>query len=139
MLLSCLFVSFSFFGQPTIVTAAPNPFVPVDSLAEEVSYYKNGTIRSRERIQYNSRGELYTSIEETFWRNGKRKYRGTYKDAATISYEADYNKKGLLKAERYYIYNSLGILTRIYTKQGGSSREQILFPEQLPMPEEQQQ
>lgn len=139
MLLPCLLFSFSCLGQPTIVTAPPNSFAFADSLTEEVSYYKNGTIRSRERMQYNSRGELYKSIEETFWRNGRRKYRGTYKDAAIISYEADYNKKGLLKAERYYIYNSLGILTRIYTKQGSSSKEQILFPEELPILEEQQQ
>jgi len=90
-----------------------------DTLVETNSYFANGAIQTRSKTYFDNQGMEAKKIEESFRKNGSRKYVVVMIDQVYKHYYARYNKHDEVIFEKEYTYNFQGTLLSIKTTKNG--------------------
>jgi len=93
-----------------------------DSIREELSYYKNGNMRSRRRTFYDElRQTEFKTVYEKFRKSGSKLYVVVMDFPSILTYKANYDPEGLLIVQKFYTYDREGTLIQIETRVDGIS------------------
>lgn len=115
--------------QSYTIHQASHPSMYYDSVAEEISYFRNRKIKQK-TTTYMYGQPYYTTkiVDERFRKNGN-KVSVVITTEGNVTYSAKYDRKGNLFTERTFVYNHRGLLVRMDLRIRGGQTRSTSYPD----------